>query len=454
MAVREPAPTSVKYAGSPWELGLVETQQTLRMNNLRHRIRLQVDGGMKTGLDVVKAAILGADSFGFGTAPMLAMGCKYLRVCHLNNCATGVATQNVNLRKRHFIGTSERVACYFRFVAEEVRELLAAMGVRKLQDIIGRPELLTTTAGTTDRQRRLDLSPLLSNAGVARNKPRQCEVERNQPFDRGILAEKIVRDTRNAVKNCTGGEFHYAISNVHRSIGARLSGEISKRHGSAGMRAAPITLKFNGIAGQSFGVWNAPGLNLYLEGDANDYVGKGMGGGKIVLRPAAESTLDTRCTPIAGNTCLYGATGGKFFAAGTTGERFAVRNSGAIAVVEGCGDHGCEYMTGGVVVSLGATGLNFGAGMTGGIAFVLDLEQNFVDLYNHELIDIHRLTHEDMEPHLYYMRELIEEFVIETDSKWGQSVCDDFAELAWRFWLIKPKAADIRTLIDTLREAA
>ena len=443
--------TSVKYAGSPWEMGLVETQQNLRMNGLRHRVRLQVDGGLKTGLDVVKAAILGADSFGFGTAPMLALGCKYLRVCHLNNCATGVATQNNHLRERHFVGTKNKVVRYFRFVAEEIRGILASIGVRRIEELIGRPEFLEVIEGKTRKQKRLDLQPLLSTAGVADDVPRHCEQPKNDPWDKGVLAEQMVQDALPSIKSESGGEFHYSISNTNRSIGARLSGEIAKANMT---RLVPIKMHFKGTAGQSFGAWNADGLELYLEGDANDYVGKGMAGGKIVLRPPQDSPLDTRTTPIAGNTCLYGGTGGRFFAAGTTGERFAVRNSGVIAVIEGCGDHGCEYMTGGAVLSLGQVGVNFGAGMTGGVAFVLDLERVFVDCYNHELIDIHRLTHEDMEPHLSYLHELLDEYVLETQSKWGQNIRDNFFELVGRFWYVKPKAADIRVLMETLREAA
>jgi len=443
--------TSVKYAGSPWEMGLVETQQTLRINEIRHRVRLQVDGGLKTGLDVVKAAILGADSFGFGTAPMIAMGCKYLRVCHLNNCATGVATQNDELRVRHFHGSRDRVVRYFRFVAEEVREILASIGVRSLNDVIGHPQLIEIIEGETVKQKRLDLTPLLSLAEVDDKVARRCLDERNRPWDKGDLAEKMVADALPKLQQQKDAQFEYMINNTNRSIGARLSGEIAKMGTVPDCR---IRMKFKGTAGQSFGVWNAPGLELYLEGDANDYVAKGMAGGKVVLKPPLDSPLESHTTPIVGNTCLYGATGGKFFAAGTAGERFAVRNSGAIAVLEGCGDHACEYMTGGAVLSLGQTGVNFGAGMTGGIAFVLDLERLFVDCYNHELIDIHRLTHEDMEPHLSFLHELIAEHVAETDSKWGGIVSRDFLELAGRFWLIKPKAAEIRDLMETLREAA
>ena len=443
--------TSVKYAGSPWELGLVETQQTLRMNGLRHRVRLQVDGGFKTGLDVVKAAILGADSFGFGTVPMLAMGCKYLRVCHLNNCATGVATQNVELRKRHFKGNKDKVINYFRFVAQEVREILASLGVRSLNEIIGRPELLEAIKGETARQQRLNLNPLLCDAEVSTDVPRHCIDDRNEPWDKGLLAEQIVSDALPSIKQKTDVQLSYPIRNINRSIGARLSGELARIDPNPDFQ---VRLNFKGVAGQSFGAWNAAGLQMYLEGDANDYVGKGMAGGKIVLKPSSDTNLDSRSTPIAGNTCLYGATGGKFFAAGNVGERFAVRNSGAIAVMEGCGDHGCEYMTGGAVLSLGRTGVNFGAGMTGGIAFVLDLERIFVDCYNHELIDIHRLTHEDMEPHLSYLHELIGEHVAETNSKWGSEVSRDFIEFVGKFWIVIPKAADIKMLMETLREAA
>ncbi len=446
--------TSVKYAGSPWELGLTETHQTLRANNLRDKVRLQADGGLKTGLDVVKAAILGAESFGFGTMPMVAMGCKYLRICHLNNCATGVATQHQTLRARHFVGSAERVVNYFRFVARELRELMASLGVRRLEDLIGRVDLLEILPGETRRQQRLDLTPILSDAGVAADAPQHCRAARNRPWDRGELAEKMVRDAMPGIASKAGGEFRYAIRNINRSIGARLSGEIARRHGNLGMENTPIDIYFQGTAGQSFGVWNAGGLNLHLEGDANDYVGKGMAGGKIVIYPPRASRLKSNESTIIGNTCLYGATGGKLFAAGGAGERFAVRNSGAHAVIEGCGDHGCEYMTGGVVAVLGQTGINFGAGMTGGLAFVLDRERNFVDCYNHELIDVHRLTPESMEAHLGFLRDMIAEFVVETGSKWGQTVQEDFLDLVGRFWLIKPKAADLETLLDTLLEAA
>jgi len=446
--------TSLKYAGTPWELGLTEAHQTLRANDLRDRVRIQTDGGLKTGLDVIKAAILGAESFGFGTGPMVAMGCKYLRLCHLNNCPTGVATQQKVLRLKHFVGTPERVANYFTFIATEVREWLAALGVRSLEELIGRLDLLEQIEPETSRQAKLDLSPILSDGGVDPAKPQSCQIPRNEPFDKGVLAERMVADALPAIEGGSGGTFSYNVRNTDRSIGARLSGEIAQRWGNYGMADNPIRLNLTGTAGQSFGVWNAGGLEMYLAGDANDYVGKGMASGKVVLYPQEGSGFASQETTIVGNTCLYGATGGKFFAAGLAGERFGVRNSGAHAVIEGIGDHGCEYMTGGVVTVLGSTGLNFGAGMTGGFAFVLDHDNHFVDSYNHELIDIHRIRGESMEAHRKYLREVIEEFVAETGSQWGQHILDHFRDYVGQFWLVKPKAADINDILDTLRTAA
>jgi glutamate synthase (NADPH/NADH) large chain len=446
--------TSVKYAGSPLELGLAETHQVLRANDLRHRVRLQTDGGLKTGLDVIKAAMLGAESFGFGTAPMVALGCKYLRICHLNNCATGVATQNRVLRSRHFVGLPDMVVNYFRFVAEDVRHLLAGLGVRTLAEVIGRTDLLEVLPGETDRQRKLDLSPILADGGLLPDKPQYCTEPSNEPYDKGELAERMVRDALPAIENRTGGAFEYDVCNYHRSIGARLAGEIASRYGNYGMGDAAIDVTCRGSAGQSFGVWNTGGLRLLLEGDANDYVGKGMAAGQIVLRPPGGAQYEARQTPIMGNTCLYGATGGRLFAAGQAGERFAVRNSGAIAVVEGAGDHCCEYMTGGVVVVLGPVGLNFGAGFTGGFAYVLDLDRVFVDKYNHELIDIHRITPESMEAHLHHLRNLVREHQTLTHSTWAEEVLDDFRTFIGKFWLVKPKAAEIGSLMDSLSRAA
>ena len=446
--------TSVKYAGSPWELGLTETHQVLRANGLRGKVRVQTDGGLKTGLDVIKAAILGAESFGFGTGPMVAMGCKYLRICHLNNCATGVATQNQVLRELHYSGNVEKVKNYFRFIAQEVRELLAELGVSRLADLIGKTDLLEIIEGKTPGQKNLNLTPLLDDGGLDPALPQYCTEDRNAPFDKGELAETMVTDCLPAIQNSSGGEFNYAVQNIHRSIGARLSGEIAKIHGNHGMNENPITLRLSGTAGQSFGVWNAGGLHMYLEGDANDYVCKGMAGGKVVISPPGNSHFKSQDSVIIGNTCLYGATGGKLLAAGQAGERFAVRNSGANAIVEGIGDHGCEYMTGGIVTILGNTGVNFGAGMTGGIAYVLDLDKNFIDRINNELIDIHRIVDQSMESHRVYLTNAITEYVEETGSEWGQYILENFSHFKRRIWMVKPKAAEFDSLLETLQRNA
>jgi len=444
--------TSIRYAGSPWELGLAEVQQTLRGNRLRGKIRLQTDGGMKSGLDVIKAAIFGAESFGFGTAPMVALGCKYLRICHLNNCATGVATQNERLRADHFNGTVDLVVNFFTFVATETREWLSRLGVASLEELIGRTDLLERLPGETDKQAHLDLGPLLHKDADSEGQPQFCQVARNVPFDRGDKAEAMVAATMPAIEAMSGGEFDFRLTNCDRSIGARLSGEIARRHGNTGMEVKPITLRLTGTAGQSFGVWNAGGLHMHLEGDCNDYVGKGMAGGKLVVYPPRDSTFRSQEASIVGNTCLYGATGGKLFAAGTAGERFGVRNSGAHAVVEGAGDHCCEYMTGGCITVLGETGINFGAGMTGGFAYVLDQNRRFIDRYNSELVEIHRVSSENMEAHRTHLRGILTEFVEETGSQWGALISDNFEDYVGRFWLVKPKAADLNQLLTRLRD--
>jgi glutamate synthase (NADPH/NADH) large chain len=446
--------SSIKYAGTPWELGLAETHQTLRANDMRHRVRVQTDGGLKTGVDVIKAAIIGAESFGFGTAPVVALGCKYLRICHLNNCATGVATQHPVLRSKYFVGLPEMVMHYFRFVAQEAREIMASLGVRRMADLIGRTEYLEILPGETPKQRKLDLRPLLSDAGLVSDRSHVCIEPSNAPFDKGELAERMLADMLPAITRQSGGEWHYEVKNFNRSIGARISGEIARHWGNYGMAEAPLVVNLSGCIGQSFGVWNAGGLHMYLEGDANDYVAKGMAGGRIVLKPPHAASYVARNTVIMGNTCLYGATGGQLFAAGQAGERFAVRNSGAIAVVEGTGDHCCEYMTGGVVCVLGRTGLNFGAGFTGGFAYVLDQDRSFVDRYNHELIDILRLTNESMLSNVQHLQELIRMHVSETGSVWGDEILNDLRSFIGHFWLVKPKAASIDSLIEHLRRAA
>ncbi|CCN73176.1 glutamate synthase large subunit [Vibrio nigripulchritudo] len=436
--------TSVKYAGCPWELGLAETQQALVANGLRHKIRLQVDGGLKTGLDVVKAAILGAESFGFGTAPMVAMGCKFLRICHLNNCATGVATQDETLRKQYFKGLPDMVVNYFTGLADEVRTIMADLGVEKLTDLIGRTDLLEAVEGMTAKQSKLDLSGILEKPVSPQDHPVYW-TQPNTPFDNAALNQKIMSDTLAAVEAKQSASFYYDVINTDRSVGARLSGEIAKRYGNQGMASTPVKLHLNGTAGQSFGVWNAGGVELYLTGDANDYVGKGMAGGKIAIKPHLGTAFTCNEATIIGNTCLYGATGGKLFAAGKAGERFGVRNSGTIAVIEGAGDNACEYMTGGVVAILGATGVNFGAGMTGGFAYVLDTNDDFAGRVNNESVEAISLA--DLYIHQEHLRGLIAEHLDETGSAHAENILANFDEWIPKFYLVKPQAADLRTLL-------
>ncbi len=444
--------TSTNNAGGPWELGLSEAHQVLMANGLRNRICLQADGGLKTGLDVVKAAILGADSFGFGTAPMIAEGCKYLRVCHLNNCATGVATQDETLRKNNFIGTPERVTNYFQFVAIEVRECLAQIGAKNINDVIGRVDLLEKLPAQSPKQSLIDLSAIIDGYAQFNGEIQHCT--NNAPFDNAssVLMKQILNDVIPCVTDNKTAEFSYPLKNTDRSIAARLAGRIATLKGLAGIQQHPITLQFTGVAGQSFGVWNLAGMHLRLEGEANDYVGKGMNGGKITIYPSPEQDLPSNETPIMGNACLYGATGGEVFAAGKAGERFAVRNSGAIAVLEGVGDHCCEYMTDGTVLVLGETGRNFGAGMTGGLAYVLDMNREFVDRFNTESVLIDRLQAQNMEAYSNHLQSLIETYVEQTHSSWGQEILDDYYHYLSYFWLVRPIASRIDELIQNIKE--
>ncbi|UAA38462.1 glutamate synthase large subunit [Paraneptunicella aestuarii] len=437
--------TSVKYAGCPWELGLAETQQALVENGLRHKVRVQTDGGLKTGLDVVKAAMLGAESFGFGTGPMVALGCKYLRICHLNNCATGVATQDEKLRSEYFIGLPEMVMHYFQFIAQEVREILASIGVRSLQDIIGKTEYLQVLDGINAKQNRLDLSPILEKPEEGSHTRLFCSETTNQPLDKGELNLQILADAKDAVLNKSGQTLNYSVRNTDRSVGALMSGFIAEHHGNQGMADYPVNVNLTGTAGQSFGVWNAGGLHMTLVGDANDYVGKGMTGGKLVIYPPRNVDYISHESAIMGNTCLYGATGGKLFAAGTAGERFAVRNSGAVAVVEGVGDNACEYMTGGIIVILGKVGVNLGAGMTGGFTYVLDEDNDLERRINQELVEA--LSIEDKNILIEHLRGLINQHYAETGSRRALDILTNFNEYLGKFRLIKPKTSDVKSLL-------
>jgi glutamate synthase (NADPH/NADH) large chain len=437
--------TSVKYAGSPFELGLAETQQALVENGLRHKVRVQTDGGLKTGLDVVKAGILGAESFGFGTGPMVALGCKYLRICHLNNCATGVATQDEKLRDNYFIGLPEMVMHYFKFIAQEVREIMASMGIARFDDLVGRTELLKVIEGISARQNKLDLSPILAKPQAGSHTRSFNSEVTNAPLDKGVLNKLILEQAKSAIVSKSGAKLRFSIRNTDRSVGALVSGNIAKHHGNHGMQDHPIKVQLTGTAGQSFGVWNAGGLEMSLCGDANDYVGKGMTGGKLVIYPPRNITFDPHVSTIMGNTCLYGATGGKLFGAGRAGERFGVRNSGAVAVVEGAGDNGCEYMTGGIVAVLGSVGVNFGAGMTGGFAYLYDEYDDLDNRVNPELVDIMDIEEKGILSE--HLRGLINQHYEETGSEHALMLLTEFAAQLKKFKLIKPKTSNVKNLL-------
>jgi glutamate synthase (NADPH/NADH) large chain len=426
--------SSVKYAGVPWELGLAETHQALIENGLRHKIRLQVDGGLKTGLDVVKGAILGAESFGFGTGPMVALGCKYLRICHLNNCATGIATQNRELREQHFHGLPERVMAYFGFLARDVRHILAELGVAKFTDVIGRSDLLEQLPGVSAKHRVLDLSPVLASAGARNEKAPYCTEDSNRPFDEGRLNLEILDAARSAIERDEPWSGQFEIHNYDRSAGAMLAGEVARRYGREGLQNDRLQIMLNGTAGQSLGGWNISGISIHLKGDANDYVGKGMSGGRIVLASADRDLKRARRNVICGNACLYGATGGQLFANGQAGERFAVRNSGAQTVVEGAGHHACEYMTGGTVVILGPVGPNLAAGMTGGELFVLDPDEQMNRILNTEFVVASPLEQQRFDAPRRRLKALISAHVHHTESEWGRKVFESF-ELMLPHWV-------------------
>jgi glutamate synthase (ferredoxin) len=386
--------SSIKNVGIPWELGLAETQQTLLLNGLRGRVRVRADGGLKTGRDVLVAALLGADEFSFGTAALVAEGCIMARACHNNTCPVGIATQRADLRAK-FPGKPEMVMSFFRYLAQEIRELLAGLGLRSVEEAVGRTDLLRQLASGVASADTLDLTPVLGAAKlIAGTQIRHSGALNTLPAEES-LNDRIVQDARGALSARGPVNLSYTIRNGDRSVGARLSGTIGQLYGDKGLPAGTIVISFRGSAGQSFGAFNAPGVELRITGEANDYVGKGMAGGTIVIGPDQKVRYAWHENVIAGNTLLYGATGGELFAAGQVGERFAVRNSGATAVVEGVGDHGCEYMTGGTVVILGSTGRNFGAGMTGGVAYVLDEAGGFAQRYNPQLIELHELTPRD-----------------------------------------------------------
>jgi glutamate synthase (ferredoxin) len=396
--------TSIRHAGIPWEIGLADAHQTLVLNDLRSRVTLETDGQLKTGRDVVVAALLGAEEFGFATTPLLALGCVMMRACHLNTCPVGVATQDPELRKR-FTGDPAHVVHFMRFVAMEVRELMAHLGYREFYKMVGRSERLEMRRAVDHwKARTLDFSRILWKPTVPREVKRTFRFPQQHGLEEALDATTLIPLCRPAVENGTPVTATLPIQNGNRVVGTMLGSEVTRRWGAKGLPDDTIRLRFQGSAGQSFGAFVPPGMTLFLEGDANDYVGKGLSGGRIVVVPPAGATFVPEENVIVGNVALYGATAGEAFFRGVAGERFCVRNSGATAVVEGVGDHGCEYMTGGRVVVLGAAGRNFGAGMSGGVAWVLDEAGDFARRCNTELVSLSNVGPEDGEELLALVR--------------------------------------------------
>jgi glutamate synthase domain-containing protein 3 len=439
--------SSVQGAGVPWEIGLAETQQTLLLNDLRSRITVEVDGGMRTGRDVVIGALLGADEFGFSTAPLIAMGCIMMRVCHLNTCPVGIATQDPELRKR-FRGTPEQVTAYLMMVAEEAREIMASLGIRRVEEMIGRTDLLDMDDAIEHwKAKQVDLSMVLASPDLPAGTPRS-RTRPQVPVLDDALDWELLRRCAPALERGEGVRLGpIPVRNVNRTVGGILSGEIARRRGARGLPEGTIEISFSGSAGQSFGAWLAPGITFSLRGETNDYAGKGLSGGTVSVRPPEKARFLAEENMIVGNTVLYGATAGRAFFRGLAGERFAVRNSGAKAVVEGVGDHGCEYMTGGRVVVLGTTGRNFAAGMSGGIAYVYDKDRHFADRCNLELVDLEQLTEADEEG----LKALISEHVARTGSLVGRNVLASWERGAReRFLKVMPR--DYKRVLAELAE--
>src|SRR5581483_3177058 len=427
--------SSIKHAGTPWELGLAETQQTLVLNRLRGRIAVQVDGQMKTGRDIVVGAMLGADEFGFATAPLVAEGCIMMRKCHLNTCPVGVATQDPVLRKK-FAGKPEHVINYFFFVAEEARELMAKLGVRKFNDLIGRADLLDMKKGVEHwKAKGLDFSRIFHLPRMPQEVARWNSERQNHGLERA-LDHRLIEIAKPAIERGEKVAIDMPIRNLNRTVGTMLSHEIAKRYGHDGLPEDTVHIRFAGSAGQSFGAFLAKGVTLDLIGDTNDYCGKGLSGGRITVQPSPKFRGEPTQNVITGNVVLYGAIAGEAYFRGVAGERFAVRNSGARAVVEGVGDHGCEYMTGGTVVVLGTTGRNFAAGMSGGIAYVLDLDGQFAKRCNLAMVDLEPVADAEDDAAL---KRLIENHARYTNSRRAREILDGWSEHRARFVKVFPK---------------
>ncbi len=422
--------TSIKFAGNPWEIGLSEAHNALKANNLRGLVEVQADGGLKTGLDVVKAALLGAESFAFGTGVLTIVGCKMLRICHVNKCSVGIATQNEKLREEFFKGHVDQVINYFTLLAEDVRSIMAELGFKTMQEMVGRVDIMKVVDDKFAQ--KFDFSSILHQEEGVNTHQQQF----NHPFDDNSFERDVLKEAYVAIKHPEHPiRITREIKNIHRSFGALVSGEIAQYYGDAGLKADTIKINLSGVAGQALGAFLIHGVSIYLDGVANDYLGKGMHGGKIIITSKNEGEAYSA----GGNTCLYGATGGKLYISGSVGERFAVRNSGALAIVEGSGDNACEYMTGGIVVILGRTGINFGAGMTGGISFVYDEDHSFIENVNRELVDAVRIDTDDGSDARHLLKKLLKDYVVETESKKAKDLLENFRVEVRNFWLVKPK---------------
>jgi len=439
--------SSIKHAGLPWELGLAETHQTLLMNNLRDRIVIETDGQLKTGRDVVIAALLGAEEFGFATAPLVSLGCIMMRVCHLDTCPAGVATQNPELRKK-FTGDPEHVVNFMRFIATEMREIMAQLGFCTVNEMVGHSDLLQMNNAMTNwKSAGLDFSSILYQPDIDENASQTCTTKQDHGLERTLDAKVLLGLCKPALEAGTPIQAEIPIRNIHRSVGTQLGSEVTRRYGAAGLPEDTIRLSFKGSAGQSFGAFIPHGISLILEGDSNDYIGKGLSGGKIVVYPPAASNFIAEDNIIIGNVAFYGATSGKAYIRGRAGERFCVRNSGLEAVVEGVGDHGCEYMTGGRVIVLGNTGRNFAAGMSGGIAYVFDEEGDLDNKCNKEMVDLLPLTDAD---EIEHVKTMIQGHVDATQSDFAQHILDHWEESLPRFVCVLPK--DYGRMMQKVRE--
>ena len=428
--------SSIKTAGLPWELGLAETQQVLVMNDLRNRIVVQTDGQLKTGRDVAIACLLGAEEFGFATAPLITLGCIMLRKCHMNTCSVGIATQDKELRK-HFTGTPEAVINYFYFIAQHLREIMSELGFRTINEMIGRADKLNKRKALDHwKASHLDLSALVYTPNVDQNIVRYQTKNQDHSLTKA-LDQLLIKKAHKSIQDGTPSNIESPITNQNRTVGTMLSYHVSKKYGHTGLPSNTISVNFKGSAGQSFAAFLAPGIKFKLEGDANDYFCKGLSGGEVIVKTPNESILNPSENVIIGNVALYGATRGNVFINGKAGERFAVRNSGANAVVEGVGDHGCEYMTGGRVVILGPTGRNFAAGMSGGIAYVIDPNKIFESLCNKELVELDTLSDKQ---EIMLVQQLIEKHYNLTNSKNAQDILQNWNQSIQNFVRIIPHA--------------